>query len=144
MDYRKIIAFEARKNESMRAFAYRMSNNSNIVTASLQREAFWPFSGDKAKPQVPAKPVAPAKPNPNQKTFIIFSFDKQTDTMHVTQNGQEIITFKGEDAWGKAIDFFKRKFVRKELNPQTTHFLFTGKKGLIDISSDFAMSSGRR
>ena len=141
MDYREIIAFTARSNESMRAFAYRMSNNSNVVTASLQREAFWPFSGDK---QAPAKPAAPAaKPAPNQKTFIIFSFDKQTDTMHVTQNGQEIVTFRGEDAWGKAIEFFKRKFVRKELNPQTTHFLFTGKKGLIDISSDFAMSSGR-
>ena len=140
MDYRKFIITTAKKNESMRAFAYRMSNSSNVITASV-REAWWPFGENKPQQQPAAKAPQQTKVDPNKKVFIIFTFDKKTDTMHVTQDGREIVTFKGEDAWGKAIDFFKRKFVRKELLPQMTHFLFTGKKGLIDISGDFKLSN---
>ncbi len=139
MDYRKIIASMARQNETVRAYAFRMAKSDNIVKASVV-VGFWPFSNDDKKP---AAPQEPAKFNPNQKNFFVFTFDKKTDIMHVTHNGREIISFRGEEAWGKAIDFFKRKFFRKELDPKTTHFLYTGKKGLIDISSDFAMAGQR-
>jgi hypothetical protein len=133
MDYRTVIASKARSNETVRSFAYRTARSNNFVTASVLA-GWWPSSKDNKQPQ-PNKPQAPVGKN-----FIIFNFDKKSDTMHVSQNGSEIISFRGEDAWGKAIDYFKRKFVRKELDPKTTHFLYQGNKGMIDISSDFAMA----
>lgn len=140
MDYRKIIISLARRNETVRAFAYRMAKSDNIVSASVI-QAWSPFSNDQKKPAAPTS--EPAKFNPNQKNFFVFTFDKVNDTMKVTHNGREIVSFRGEEAWGKAIDFFKRKFIRKELDPTTTHFLYTGKKGLVDISEDFAMAGKR-
>lgn len=136
MDYREVIASKARSNETIRAFAYRMSKSNKVVTASYVK-AFWPFS--KEDKQSPQPQQSQPKP-PAGKTFIIFTFDKKADIMHVSKNGQEIVSFRGEDAWGKAISFFKRKFMQGELDPKTTHFLYTGKKGMIDISSDFALS----
>ncbi len=121
MDYHKNIISLARRNETVRAFANRML--SNTITAQAVMERINPVDQSKAMPKV----------------SIVFTFDKENDTMHATRDGKEIAVFHGDSAWGEAIKHFKTLFVRRELDPKNTQFLFTGRKGLIDISGDFGI-----
>lgn len=112
MNYRKIIAEKVRSKETVRAFAHRIS--LRIVTAAVRIS-----SGNQ----------------------IMFNFDKKNDTMTVTENGAEVLRLQGEESWGKALDYFKRKIHRKELDPKKTQFLFVGEKGTFDISKEFQLAA---
>jgi len=136
MDYRKSIVRLARQKETVRAFAFRAAKSNNIVNAGVV-VGFWPFT---EKQESPTEPENKTDPN---KSFFVFTFDKDTDIMHVSKEGREVVSFKGHDAWGDALNYFKRLFVNKQLDPKSTHFLYTGKKGLVDISNDFAMAGSR-
>lgn len=71
----------------------------------------------------------------NEKSYIIFNFDKEADKMVVTQNGKTIYESHGDNLWGDTIKEIKRFMHRNVIDPASKFFMKTEKGAFVDITS---------